>query len=84
MMAGFSNVICFRPSDSNTINAVQEKFGKADIEKMTMPADRYQAADVFSVNDYIVSSEQLTSLGLGDAYAKLKDGTPIKVHFEED
>jgi len=83
MLAGFSNVICFRPSDGNTVNTIQEKFGKADIERMVMPVDRYQPAIVSVTNDYIVSSQQLTSLGLGHAYVKLKSETPIRIYFEE-
>lgn len=84
MIAGFSNIICFRPSDGNTVHAVQEKFGKADIERMVLPVDRYQPATVTVSNDYIVNAEQLTSLGLGDAYVKLKADRPIKIHFEEE
>lgn len=82
-VAGFANVICFRPNDGNTIKAIQEKFGKADIEKMVMPIDRYQAAQVTVATDYIVGSEQLNSLGIGDAYVKIKDSKPVRVHFEE-
>lgn len=82
-VAGFSNVICFRPNDGNTIHAIQEKFGKADIERVVMPIDRYQAAQVSVTNDYIVGSDQLNSLGVGDAYVKIKDAKPVRIHFEE-
>lgn len=83
MLAGFANVICFRPSDGNTINAIQEKFGKADIERMVISVNRYQPATVTVSNDYIVNSEQLNNLGLGDAYIKLKNEKPVRIHFEE-
>lgn len=84
MLAGFSNVICFRPADGNTVNAIQEKYGKADIERIVMPVDRYQSAQVSIINDYIVNAEQLTTLGLGESYVKLKADRPIKIYFEEE
>lgn len=83
MIAGFSNVICFRPSDEHTMEVIQGKFGRADIEKMVMPIDRYQTAQTSVSTEYIVRSEQLASLEMGDAYVKLKAGKPVKVHFEE-
>lgn len=84
-LAGFANVICFRPNDGNTIESIQQKFGKADLEKLILPVDRYQSAQVTIANDsYIVGSEQLNSLAVGDAYVKIKDSKPIRVHFEEE
>lgn len=81
--AGFANMVAFRPNDENTIEAIQGKFGKGRVNTMICPVDRYQHAQIESIRDYIVTSEELMELGVGDAYVKIKGQKPQRIHFLE-
>lgn len=82
-IAGFSNMIVFRPNDPHTIEVIQQKFGKANNASVIMPLSRYQPAPVEYREEYLVKSQQLMALGVGDVYIKIKEGYPQRIHFME-
>lgn len=83
-IAGFANIIAFRPNDRNTLMEIQERFGKGLLERIIIPVDRYQSVGTLAETDYLVSSEQLMHLGVGEAYVKIKGYEPYKIYFCEE
>lgn len=83
-IAGFANIIAFRPNDEHTLLEIQEKFGKGLMEHITISVDRYHSSNTVAEMDYLISSEQLMCLGVGEAYIKMKGNRPYKLYFREE
>lgn len=78
-LAGFPVVLSFRPGDPTTVSTLQTLFGANRRDITTMPLSRYDHPTVKSELEPMVSEADFASLKTGEAYIKIKSGTPQKV-----
>lgn len=79
MLAGFMNTFCFFTPDYETRAFVSERYGKnyRNIRLQSGVNPVYVQREGNNVEDW-----DLLNLDVGDAFVRLKSGTPFRFHFE--
>jgi type IV secretory pathway TraG/TraD family ATPase VirD4 len=81
--AGFSNIVCLKPNDEKSINAIVSRAGKEDTTVTTCSALGEVSTKLESMNT--ISDQDLTSLDIGDAVVLLdhtsQGNRPFWFHF---
>ena len=80
--AGYPTIFAFHPSDTATIELIQQLFGDERKQIDVMPMSRYAEVQSQYVVEPIVSSGELASLSIGECYVKIKDAEPVRVKIK--
>ncbi len=80
-LAGFPTIITYQPGDPKTIEILQKLFGNKQKQIMTMPLSRYAQPQFQYVTEPIIKEEDLSSLGVGECYVKIKNYLPQRVQI---
>ena len=78
-LAGFPTIISFSPGDPETINMLQEIFGNRKKYLVSFGISRYSQPVSEIKTEPIVTAEDLSSLGIGECYIKIRNAEPQRV-----
>lgn len=84
VLSQFSSVMAFHPNSERDVEFARERLGKTDMTTVTFGLSRYEPPHVAAMQDCPVTARQLQSLGVGEAYIRLRDYAPAKVYFEKE
>ena len=84
VLSQFSSVMAFHPNSERDVEFARERLGKTDMTTVTFGLSRYEPPHVAAMQDCPVTARQLQSLGVGEAYIRLRDYAPGKVCFEKE
>ena len=84
VLSQFSSVMAFHPNSERDVEFARERLGKTDMIVTTFGLSRYEPPHVAAVQECPVTPRQLLSLGVGEAYIRLRDYAPGKVCFEKE
>ena len=84
VLSQFSSVMDFHPNSERDVEFARERLGKTDMTTVTFGLSRYEPPHVAAMQDCPVTARQLQSLGVGEAYIRLRDYAPAKVYFEKE
>ena len=82
IIGAFSSMVAFHPNDAQTTSYIQEKIGEDNITYMQFGLSRYEAPHMVMQREPLVSSRDINSLRLGEAYVKMREYNHQKVKFE--
>lgn len=80
-LTGFPLVISYRVGDPMTIKTLQMLYGSKYIERMVIPASRYDHPDIKYELEPVVTDSDFAELKTGECIVKIKSCPPQKVHI---
>lgn len=78
---GFSNLIAFRTTDEKTLDFEQQYYGESKRFHLFKNTLHIKSVAPTKKN-FLISASELMSLNTGNAYVKIQDSAPIKLHFQ--
>ncbi len=78
-LAGFPTIVSFSPGDPLTVDKLQKIYGNRKKQFVSLGISRYSQPSVEIKTEPIVTAEELSSMGIGECYVKIRDADPQRV-----
>lgn len=81
LLGGFSTLFAFHPNDEESLAFVQKRLGEGMVTYTDLGLSRYDPPQRITRREPLVESAAIQSLGLGEAYVKMREYKPQRVRF---